>query len=80
MYFNAILNIPIAASPDRRTIAFATLGAVRGTTIAPVQPLPSYEPREDRNCADDNGNGIPNFIEELSKSLDEVRHMMLEPY
>lgn len=78
IYFNAVLNIPVAASNDLQTVAFATPGSVRGTAVAPVLPLPSNEPATERNCADDNGNGIPDFIEELNRIIEEYRREMLE--
>ncbi|MFI4855630.1 MAG: hypothetical protein ACIAQF_11710 [Phycisphaerales bacterium JB065] len=73
IYFNAVLNIPVAATPDLKTIMLATPGTVSGTAVAPVMPLPTYNPTEDRNCGDHNANGIPDYIEEFNRILGDVR-------
>lgn len=79
IYFNAILNIPVAASTDRRTIDFATRGSVRGTAVAPVMRIPTNKPTTQLNCADANANGIPDYIEAQNSSLEEVRKLLLDP-
>lgn len=80
IYFNTVLYFPVATSPDLKTIVLATPGSVRGPEIAPVRPLPAFDATAAGGCADDDANGIPDYIEAQNRSLEGVREILLEPY
>ena len=80
IYFNTVLNFPVATSPDLKTVVLATPGSVRGPEIAPVRPLPAFDATAAGGCADDDANGIPDYIEAQNRSLEGVREILLETY
>jgi hypothetical protein len=80
IYFNTVLTFPVATSPELDTIVLATPGSVRGYEVAPVRPLPTFDATAAGGCADENANGIPDYIEAQNRSLEGVREILLEPY
>ncbi|MCR9215841.1 MAG: hypothetical protein NXI14_01440 [bacterium] len=80
IYFNTVLNLPVTTSPEFDTLALATPGSVRGYEVAPVRPLPAFDATAAGGCADENANGIPDYLEAQNRSLERVREILLEPY